>query len=69
MCLQVDHLFLRNVCVCCSAALLQEHWAGEKKEGEGKKIEKRGELGEDLLMVPCSGFYVNLKSVFPLIRF
>ena len=25
--------------------------------------------GGDLLMVACSGFYVNLKSVLPLIRF
>ena len=35
----------------------------------GEKIAKRGGLGEDLLMVACSGFYVNLKSVLPLIRF
>ena len=35
----------------------------------GEKMEKRGALGEGLLMVACSGFYVHLKSVFPLIRF
>ena len=37
--------------------------------GGGEKMEKRGALGEGLLMVACSGFYVHLKSVFPLIRF
>ncbi|CAJ1377658.1 unnamed protein product [Effrenium voratum] len=35
----------------------------------GEKIVKRGGPGGGLLMVACSGFYVNLKSVFPLIRF
>ena len=34
-----------------------------------KKMVKVGGLGGGLLMVPCSGFYVHLKSVFPLIRF
>ena len=37
--------------------------------GRGGKLEKRGYPGGGLLMVVCSGFYVNLKSVFPLIRF
>ena len=37
--------------------------------GGGGKIANRGAPGGGLLMVPCSGFYVNLKSVFPLIRF
>ena len=37
--------------------------------GEGEKIGKRWGPGGGLLMVPCSGFYVLLKSVFPLIRF
>ena len=32
-------------------------------------MEKRGALGEGLLMVACYGFYVHLKSVFPLISF
>ena len=32
-------------------------------------MEKVGGLGGGLLMVACSGFYVHLKSVFPLIRF
>ena len=34
-----------------------------------KKMVKVGGLGGGLLMVPCYGFYVHLKSVFPLIRF
>ena len=34
-----------------------------------KKMEKRGALRGSLLKVACSGFYVHLKSVFPLIRF
>ena len=33
------------------------------------KMVKRGGPGGGLLMVACSGFYVHLKSVFPLIRF
>ena len=33
------------------------------------KMVKVGGLGGGLLMVPCYGFYVHLKSVFPLIRF
>ena len=37
--------------------------------GGGGKMEKRGGPGGGLLMVACSGFYVHLKSVFPLIRF
>ena len=37
--------------------------------GWGKKLQKGGGLGEELLMVSCSGFYVNLKSVFPLFCF
>ena len=37
--------------------------------GLGEKMEKVGGLGGSLLMVPCYGFYVHLKSVFPLIRF
>ena len=32
-------------------------------------MEKTGGLGGGLLRVACSGFYVHLKSVFPLIRF
>ena len=35
----------------------------------GEKMVKRGGPGGGLLMVACSGFYVHLKSVFPLIRF
>ena len=35
----------------------------------GEKMEKTGGLGGGLLRVACSGFYVHLKSVFPLIRF
>ena len=34
-----------------------------------KKMVKVGGLGGGLLRVACSGFYVHLKSVFPLIRF
>ena len=35
----------------------------------GEKMGKTGGLGGGLLRVACSGFYVHLKSVFPLIRF
>ena len=35
----------------------------------GEKMVKVGGLGGGLLRVACSGFYVHLKSVFPLIRF
>ena len=35
----------------------------------GGKMVKVGGLGGGLLRVACSGFYVHLKSVFPLIRF
>ena len=34
-----------------------------------QKMVKVGGLGGGLLRVACSGFYVHLKSVFPLIRF
>ena len=34
-----------------------------------QKMVKVGGLGGGLLWVACSGFYVNLKSVVPLIRF
>ena len=37
--------------------------------GGGEKMVKVGGLGGGLLRVACSGFYVHLKSVFPLIRF
>ena len=37
--------------------------------GVGEKMVKRGALRGSLLRVACSGFYVHLKSVFPLIRF
>ena len=37
--------------------------------GHPQKMEKTGGLGGGLLRVACSGFYVHLKSVFPLIRF
>ena len=45
-------------------------WGGVGWGGVGKKkMEKVGGLGGGLLRVACSGFYVHLKSVFPLIRF
>ena len=34
-----------------------------------QKMVKRGGLRGGQLMVPCSGFYVHLNSVFPLLRF
>ena len=39
------------------------------KAGGGGKMVKVGALRGSLLRVACSGFYVHLKSVFPLIRF
>ena len=41
----------------------------ETRGGGGEKMGKTGGLGGGLLRVACSGFYVHLKSVFPLIRF